>query len=677
MGTFELILLLIAAVLASSLISQLTSRISTPLIQIALGFAIAILAQGAIQVEVDPELFLVLFIAPLLFNEANHMDKLGFWKNRGMILSLALGLVVATTLAVGFAMHALDASLGLAAAFALGAALGPTDAVAVTSMSSVASLSSRQRAVLGGECLINDASGLVAFQFSIAAAMTGAFSLVDAGIEFAISFFGGIALGLAIGALLNLFLNFVRNTGLENRTFHVLFEVAVPFLVFLLGEYLEVSGILAVVACGIVFSISYKQTGPQTSKMNIVSSSVWDVITFALNGIVFVLLGMMLPGGMMHELENETRSLNFDLLSLALICTAVVIGVRFIWCVLMERFFVKEHSKMSTGLMRYSAVLAFAGPKGAITLSIAMTIPLAISSRYDLIFIASIVILLTLVLANFVVPLLAPAPKEEADKQRSVMRTYIKVLRGVVGKLTADSEDAETDAEKMAYQSVIDEYSTLILELQDKNDLSDGQDQEALELRIEALTWQRDYAKELLTDGHVDEKVAHEFIADIEERQDRMEGGSRLRWNLYRVGRKIRLYWRGLGRAARASKIGGAVRPSNKSEGYRLLRTRCQEYALGKLAGYVKSGHDKWDPEIISALASEYQKTLLFSQTAPLSITQVIKSTNMSDEIRLRALHYEHGLLDAAYSDGEIDRHSANVLRRQISAMQLDIADEI
>ena len=325
MGTFELVLLLIVAVLASSLISQLSSKISTPLVQIAIGVIIALFVGGGIQIDIDPELFLVLFIAPLLFNEANHIDKLGFWKNRGMILSLALGLVVATTLTVGFAMNALDPSLGLAAAFALGAALGPTDAVAVTSMAGNAKLSSKQKSVLGGECLINDASGLVAFQFAIAAAVTGSFSLVDAGVEFLFSFFGGLAIGVVSGALLNAFLNFIRNIGLENRTFHVLFEVAVPFLVFLFAEHFGVSGILAVVACGIVFSISYKQTGPQTSKMNIVSSSVWDVITFALNGIVFVLLGMMLPGGMMHELENETRTLNFDLLLLAVICTVFLL----------------------------------------------------------------------------------------------------------------------------------------------------------------------------------------------------------------------------------------------------------------------------------------------------------------------------------------------------------------
>jgi hypothetical protein len=86
---------------------------------------------------------------------------------------------------------------------------------------------------------------------------------------------------------------------------------------------------------------------------------------------------------------------------------------------------------------------------------------------------------------------------------------------------------------------------------------------------------------------------------------------------------------------------------------------------------------NKWSTEIISALILEYQQALTANKTNPLSITQVIRSSNMSNNIRLKALHHEHALLDEAYANKEIDRHSSNVLRRQISAMQLDIADEI
>lgn len=670
MGVFELVLLLIAAVLASSLLSQLSSRISTPLVQIAIGVVIALFVDGGIHVDVDPELFLVLFIAPLLFNEANHMDKLGFWKNKGMILSLALGLVVATTLAVGFAVNALAPSIPLAAAFALGAALGPTDAVAVASMSGVAKLSMKQKSILSGESLINDASGLVAFQFAAAAAVTGTFSIVDAGGEFLVTFCGGLALGAVVGAFLNLFMSFVRSVGLENRTFHVLFEVAVPFGTFMLGEHLGVSGVLAVVACGIVFSISYKQTGPQTSKMNIVSSSVWDVITFALNGIVFVLLGMMLPGGMMSELENETRTLDFDLLWIAAVATIVVIGARFVWTLLVERVF-GSADEINRGLVKHSAILAFAGAKGAITLSIIMSMTSAIAAKSQLVFIASVVILATLLLANFVVPVLAPAGEPDADKERKTMLCYVKILRGVIGRLSVDEEDAESEAEKLAYQSVIDEYAALVVEVQSRSGLDDDKVSRMLSLRIEALEWQKECAEDKLVQGEYGSEPVKELVASLDERQDKLESGSRAKWTLVRAFRRIKTIARTAAKAMGASKL-----LLHQHSDYKQLSRECQEYALRRLEGGM-STPGEWTAEEYSMLATEYRNTLLSMNTTPMSMTQFIKSGNMADEIRLRALHYEHALLDEAYSNKEIDRHSTNVLRRQISAMQLDVAGEL
>ena len=133
MEALVLALLMLAAVLLSSVIDQLVPKVSSPLIQIGLGLLIALFAPSQINITLDPDLFLVLFIAPLLFDEAKNVDKGALWKNRRPVLSLAIGLVVVTALIIGFAVEWLEPSIGLFAAFALGAALGPTDAVAVAS----------------------------------------------------------------------------------------------------------------------------------------------------------------------------------------------------------------------------------------------------------------------------------------------------------------------------------------------------------------------------------------------------------------------------------------------------------------------------------------------------------------------------------------------------------------
>ena len=203
MEALTLGLLLLAAVLASSLIDQIIPRISLPLIQIAIGLVIALVAGGDVKVTLDPELFLVMFIAPLLYDEAKHADKQALWRERQPVLSLAIGLVVATTLVIGFLLHAFVPSIPLAAAFALGAALGPTDAVAVSSLSKSVDIPKRQASMLKGELLLNDASGIVSFQFAIAAVLTGSFSLVNASVDFLVEFVGGLLLGVVLGLIGN------------------------------------------------------------------------------------------------------------------------------------------------------------------------------------------------------------------------------------------------------------------------------------------------------------------------------------------------------------------------------------------------------------------------------------------------------------------------------------------
>lgn len=147
---------------------------------------------------------MVLFIAPLLYLEAHEIDKSALLKTLDLSLSLAIGLAIVTMAAVGFTLHAVWPSITLASALALGAALGPTDAVAVSSLGKEASLTQRQRSVLKGESLFNDASGIVGFQFALAAAFTGEFAVGQAAGEFVISFFGGTLFGLVIAAAANL-----------------------------------------------------------------------------------------------------------------------------------------------------------------------------------------------------------------------------------------------------------------------------------------------------------------------------------------------------------------------------------------------------------------------------------------------------------------------------------------
>ncbi|MBQ9042223.1 MAG: Na+/H+ antiporter [Eggerthellaceae bacterium] len=470
METFELILVMLACVIVSALIEPLLKRLALPLVQILVGFVAALVLPGVADVSIDPELFLVLFIAPLLFNEAREASNRTLWRNKGAIISLAVGLVLVTVLVVGFALNLMVPSIPLAAAFACAAALGPTDAAAVGALGSTIKLTERQKTLLSGESLINDASGVVSFEFAIAAATTGVFSATDAGQSFLFLFFGGIIFGLVVGFIAFASMIAVRRRGYQNTTVHVLYEVITPFAVFLAAEAFHVSGILAVVAAGLVMGREVPHIESSSlAKQQMISESFWEIIVFLINGVIFVLLGMQLPHAMSPTLASA-----FDLpqlIGIILVMTLLVEGIRFIWVSIMEL----QHVDPETGkrgienvgaTLRSALVTTIAGPKGAVTLSIIFTIPFlmpdqvtAFPNRDLIIFLTAGVILCTLVIANVFLPIVAPKPDAGLDEVE-LRRAEISVLTAVVAQLRAMVRENEGSEYEPAMRLTIARYRT-------------------------------------------------------------------------------------------------------------------------------------------------------------------------------------------------------------------------
>jgi CPA1 family monovalent cation:H+ antiporter len=182
MHSIEIVLAMLLAVAASGfLVRVLPFSLPLPLVQIGLGAVISFFNRG---VDLDPELFFLLFLPPLLFLDGWRIPKQGLFRDKGVILELALGLVVFTVLGAGFLIHWMIPSMPLPVAFALAAIISPTDPVAVSSIASRAPIPKRLLHILEGESLLNDASGLVCFQFAVAAMLTGSFSLANASVTF-------------------------------------------------------------------------------------------------------------------------------------------------------------------------------------------------------------------------------------------------------------------------------------------------------------------------------------------------------------------------------------------------------------------------------------------------------------------------------------------------------------
>ncbi len=681
METFDLVLMVLAVVLLSAVLDQLLTRLALPLVQIMIGALLAAVVGEPLHITTSPELFLVLFIAPLLFDESRKINKQLFVRNLGGILSLAIGLVIVSALAVGFITNWLAPTIPLAGAFALGAMLGPTDAAAVTALSRSLQLNTRQKSLLSGEALINDASGIVSFQFAVAALTTGAFSLAQATGSFALSFFGGLGTGAVLGLLAVVILRSVRAIGLESTVFHVVFEVLTPFIIFLVTEEIHASGILGVVAAGLVMTLFPQLRSSYQARVKLVSSSVWEVLTFVINGVVFVLLGVQLPYAIEHSWEDATNPIS--LVGMILAITFISVAMRFGWMLAMEISHQKKMRKkkgngpvgkvLTRQMLRDASVTTFAGPKGAVTLSISFTLPAMINGelfaqRDELIFLASGVILLTLLLANFVVPLLAPKAEDNADEQQQLVRVHVDILNKVVRSLREQS----TATTALPVSIVVNEYRMQIRELAEDDERTPALQQ----LRTEVIADQEIYLQEMKDAETIDPETAR-ICSVILRRNLTLATTGKFRGTF---GALLRSQAQQLmGRTQRSREAIESARRSGKTRDAQiLLEVRAVQF-LGELADCDESER----AEAASRLKAEHEVLLrMYRRQRQMTGDAQGRPTGdrpqLWDSVRAveeEGFRLELGFIQEKYEAGDLTRAQATRLRDNVYLLQLNSAE--
>ncbi|MVW71962.1 Na+/H+ antiporter [Bordetella sp. 15P40C-2] len=461
METFAVVMAMLVAVMLSGMIVRvLPIPVPAPFVQIALGFIIAAVFQRGVLME--PEIFFLLFLPPLLFLDGWRVSKRSVLGESSLILQLSIGLVFLTVVGVGYLIHWMIPSVPLAVAFAIAAIVSPTDPVAVAAISKRVHIPHRMMAILEGESLFNDASGLVAFRFAVAAAVTGAFSLWQATVSFFWMALAGIAIGVgATAILLVLKGKFRRRFGVEPGS-DMLLSLIIPFIVYFIAEHARASGILAAVAAGITMSY-LEMAGGLSAQARIERQTVWTTVQLTLNGVMFVLLGEQLPI-ILDRLDDAAQESGQDhLFWLPVYAAAIWLGlmlVRLIWVALSIK--ISEAVARRRGLVplkvspRMILAMAMAGVRGAVTLAGVMTLPLALPdgsafpSRELAICLATFVLLISLLMANFSLPKLLGGVGASADDGTHVDQTLARqamldaALESVVKtreRLTSDHPD--------------------------------------------------------------------------------------------------------------------------------------------------------------------------------------------------------------------------------------------
>ncbi|WP_312113077.1 Na+/H+ antiporter [Brevibacillus reuszeri] len=646
-----MVLVLLLLIGASNVIQRFVPFIPVPLIQIALGIVAAYMP-SLHHVPLNPELFMVLFIAPLLFNDGKITPRDELWKLRTYILLLALGLVFATVLLAGPFIHWLIPTIPLSAAFALAAILSPTDAVAVGSIAGRIKLPGNILRLLEGESLMNDASGLVAFNFAIAATVTGYFSLSEAIGSFFVIAIGGLVIGALLGFAVIWLRLLLRRLGMEDVTLHMLIIILTPFLIYIAAEECHVSGILAVVAAGVVHAIERDRVESASVRLRIVSDSTWSVILFSLNGLVFLLLGLEIPG-VVAKIWEDPAYQNGQVIGYIFLITAVLMILRFLVILARDR------------QLRSSVITALSGVRGALTLAAAFSIPMVLDNgsafpeRNLILFICAGVILLTLISASTFLPLLVRKSEETGDHPENRAETERTARIAVLDSGLRTVREEMNEENKQEGVELVGEYTRRMQQAKFQGTTDIGQAWRAMvNIRLEALKAEREVGERWLNEERITPQLAAYFRASLNRIELLLTNRVKFKLLLLLAWSTVRKWLKGRNR------IPSLITPSDPEwDSYKELKLEAIQSAITRLK---QMENEENRDAVLTVLADYRSMALQYQNNKRRSGTR----RNMSfqrKELELKAIQAERNAIQMLYEQGDIDRHFAGKLRMDVN----------
>ncbi len=525
-----LILILLIAGLALALVAP-RLKIPYPILLIVGGLALGFIPSLP-RFSLDPELIFLLFLPPLIYSSAWSTSWRDFKNNLRPISLLAIGLVFFTTIIVAVVAHAIVPSLPWAAAFVIGAIVSPTDAIAATSIAQRLGVPRRIVTVIEGESLVNDSSGLVAYQFAVAAVVTGSFSLLNASLLFVGESIGGILIGLALGWCIT----FVHRH-LDNPTLEIVITLLTPFAVYLLADELHTSGVLAAVAAGLY--LSRKSSVLFSAQTRQQALAVWSTLVFLLNALVFIFIGLELRNILDQLNDTIARHTTPNLVWYAVGISGATILVRIVWVIpatyLPRLLFRHIRERDPYPNWRNVAVIGWAGMRGVISLAAALAIPEVTANgqpfpeRVLLQFLTFSVILATLVFQGLSLPFIIRrlGLKDDGETEREEVRARQVASLAALNRIDELIEQGEAPTD--AAEHLREHYEVRAKSVAEAaDDAESEQEKEKLESyqRVEQETLQaaRYSVIELRDKGEINDEVMRRVERELDLQEQQLEG---------------------------------------------------------------------------------------------------------------------------------------------------------
>jgi Na+/H+ antiporter len=459
------LLLVISLLFVVSMLAMLSDklRISYPIFLVMAGLGISMIP-GIPQIRLDPNFVFIIFLPPLLYSAAWYTSWHDFWRMRRPINFLAFGLVLLTATAVAYVAHYLIPNFPLALGFLLGGIVSPPDAVAASSVLENLKVPKRVTTILEGESLVNDASSLIIYRFALAALFTGKFVAWKAGVDFLMVVFMGILIGLVIAHIVYAIHRWLPTTA----TIDTAITLISPYLMYITAEHFHYSGVLAVVSGGLFLSFRSHDVFNYSSRLQ--SVSVWNVVVFLLNGVVFILIGLQLPGIVRGLGEYSLRAA----IGYGIAISLVAILVRLAWVYpgaylprLLSKRIRETESRPGKKLV---FIIGWAGMRGVVSLASALAIPITLAGedafphRNLILFITFIVILITLVFQGLTLPLIIRwlgIQSDDNEEEQQAVSLRLRLAKAVIQHIETQYEQEALSIEpfrqlKARYERIAD-----------------------------------------------------------------------------------------------------------------------------------------------------------------------------------------------------------------------------
>jgi CPA1 family monovalent cation:H+ antiporter len=461
----ENLLLILSLLFLSSMLTMLSEklRISYPIFLVIAGLLISFIP-GIPVISLHPDLVFLIFLPPLLYAAAWNTSWKDFWQWKRPIMMLAVGLVIFTSTAIAFTAHAMIPDFPLALGFLLGGIISPPDAVAAASVLQSMSIPKRVLTILEGESLINDASSLIVFRVALAAIFTGQFFFWKTTGDFFIVALLGILIGLVIAHVIYAVHRFLPTTG----SIDTALTIISPYIMYITAEHFHASGVMAVVSGGLFLSFRSNEIFSYSSRIQVYS--FWQTLTFLLNGLVFILIGLQLPA-ITAALGQYSVAIS---IFYAVVISLITIALRIIWVfpgaylprILSKKIRLREKRPSWQSVF----IVGWSGMRGVVSLASALSVPLTLSGdiafphRNLILFITFVVILFTLVLQGlslpFVIRFLKIRDDEAEDAEEQELEIRLRLAMAALDHMQSEHGDDLGDVD--AFRRLKERYERMI-----------------------------------------------------------------------------------------------------------------------------------------------------------------------------------------------------------------------